>query len=455
MVCDFCKNTEYKLGVYPIGRAVKPKRILRGNKVYHLGSGIRMQDPEATEKILLRRNYPDVDDGTQTGAVFVPETFLPTISKYGITPIETNIELFQDNLLSIFPDEKDRTIELGRFKGSVAEMSFYEELKEVFKEKEVFILHGYSIREERTSQNREIDFIIINKKFRYVMVLEIKYSLYRGKKASPCENAIHQLKETKKVLEGILKDLQLQQWKIVGAVAFMEHSINEEQRIRCCEECKMYVIQKGEMKSFFGFEDYMPDNTDAEGYKKVISRILFTEFASPHPILRYDIDEAVADKILEQGKCQNIIFWTPSQLNLVQLDGENVPRFKNVLFTSSFSTGKTEVMRYVMWKLVKMRKKCHFIVCNTTKLIPLLFLQFITMVEDMELEYEYIQISLVQNHGYGSGSSMSKDLKQLSEKVAEFPNHYTFIDEFVVNFKNDDESMVKAYIEELKILTKV
>ena len=77
------------------------------------------------------------------------------------------------------------------------------------------------------------------------------------------------------------------------------------------------------------------------------------------------------------------------------------------------------------------------------------------MVENMELEYEYIQISLVQNHGYGSGSSMSKDLKQLSEKVAEFPNHYTFIDEFVVNFKNDDESMVKAYIEELKILTKV
>ena len=105
-------------------------------------------------------------------------------------------------------------------------------------------------------------------------------------------------------------------------------------------------------------------------------------------------------------------------------------------------------------KLVKRKKKCHFIVCNTTKLVPLLFIQFTLLVEKMEeIEKQYIQISLVEN----LGSCLNVDLKVLWKKIAQYPNHFTFVDEFVVNLKNNRTEMeVKnGIINDIKTLTKV
>ena len=107
----------------------------------------------------------------------MPETFLPVVSKYGITPIESNLWLFKKNLSVRFRNnQKIRRDELRRFKGSVAEMSFYEELKDVLKGKEVFIIHGCILN--LGQQEKEIDFVILHKKLRKVIILEIKYSIY-------------------------------------------------------------------------------------------------------------------------------------------------------------------------------------------------------------------------------------------------------------------------------------
>ena len=459
MDCDFCTNTEFKLKVYNIGGE---RHIWRPseNRIYHLGSDINSYDPEYTTKALLKRNYPDVEDGSQQEPIFVPETFLPPRSKYGITPIEANIDLFQENIRLFLHDEKEIKDELRRFKGSIAEMSFYDELQNYFKGKEVFILHGYCLNNiplGYTKRKKEIDFIIINKEHRYIMVLEVKYSLFRGENSGYCpvKRALHQLSKTKELFDILIGDIQLNGWRFIGAIGFMEHSKTEKQLFRCCLRCTKFLVQQKSLKSFFvNFEHYLQDMDDGEGYKTIIAKLLFTIFAFPRPLLRCDIDEKTAHTIGEQGKCENILFWTPSQFNLVQLNYEGKPRYKNVLFTSSFSTGKTEVMRYMMLELVKRKKKCHFIVCNTTKLVPLLFIQFTLLVEKMEeIEKQYIQISLVEN----LGSCLNVDLKVLWKKIAQYPNHFTFVDEFVVNLKNNRTEMeVKnGIINDIKTLTKV
>ena len=459
MSCDFCNHTGFKLDVYPIGGNLDRRRPTE-ERIYHLGSDIKLYDLEQTSKILLRRNYPDVEDGSQQEPIFVPETFLPqSLSKTTITPIEANIKMFNNNIQKFLKNKKEITDQKRRFKGSVAEMSFYEKLQKFVKGKEVFILHGYclNIPQEYGKQRKEIDFVIINKKHRYIMVLEVKYSLYRGDKESYCpvKRAIGQISKTKELFDSLIGHIPLNGWNFIGAIGFMEQSKTEEQKFRSCEECQKFVVQQNDLKSFFVLhENKLPEMDDGEGYKNIIVKLLFTSFAFPRPLFRCDMDEKTAAKIEEQGKCENILFWTPSQFNLIHLDNDYKPRFKNVLFTSSFSTGKTEVMRSMMLTLIKKKKKCHFIVCNTTPMVPLLFLQFILMVEKMkETEKEYIHISLIEN----LGSCLNVDLKVLWKKMTSYPDHFTFVDEFVVNLKNSktEIEVMNGIIKDMKELTKV
>ena len=115
--CDICGNTEYKLGVFPIRRTQRSRQRPSGRERYNLGSGIYLNDPEVTEREILARNYPNVEDNSQTDAVFVPETFLPPVTSNNLTPIETNIELFKRNLHKTFRNGKVIRDELRRFKG--------------------------------------------------------------------------------------------------------------------------------------------------------------------------------------------------------------------------------------------------------------------------------------------------------------------------------------------------
>ena len=81
------------------------------------------------------------------------------------------------------------------------------------------------------------------------------------------------------------------------------------------------------------------------------------------PIVRSKIDEETWNKIQKQGDYCNILFWTPSQFDLMQLDENKSPAIKHLLFTSSYSTGKTEVMKGMIRKLLENKQLVHFIFC--------------------------------------------------------------------------------------------
>ena len=136
--------------------------------------------------------------------------------------------------------------------------------------------------------------------------------------------------------------------------------------VRCCLNCKPFVIKSSELNDLFNkIEGEFKKADNDEDYKFMIRNLLYTIFANPGPILRSKVDEATFEKIQKyQGHFNNILFWTPSQFDLVQLDENNKPKYRNVLFTSSFSTGKTEVMKGMMIKLLKAGEKVHYIVCN-------------------------------------------------------------------------------------------
>ena len=135
------------------------------------------------------------------------------------------------------------------------------------------------------------------------MVLEVKYSLYRGNNSSylpcPCKRAVHQISQTKNLFDQFLMwNVELNNWKFIGAIGFIEHSENEKQHIKFCDDCKKFLVQKDELKSFFKYyEDHLTGFNDEEGYKKVVAKLLFTSFAFPLPLLRFDMDERHAIRV--------------------------------------------------------------------------------------------------------------------------------------------------------------
>ena len=183
----------------------------------------------------------------------------------------------------------------------------------------------------------------------------------------------------------------------------------------------------------------------------MIQNILFTIFAKPGPILRSKIDEETYNIIQkEQGNWISVLFWTPDQYDLVQLDQNKKPKYKNVLFTSSYSTGKTEVIKGMMRKLMENRQKVHFIICNPVRIRkPILLLQIENEFDDKKYK-DYIKFSVLQIED----QPLSQNLKQLSDLIAKYPDHHTFVDEFVMKMETDDEDCT-YHVKYLKTLTKV
>ena len=51
-----------------------------------MGNGKQTFDYIEASKLLLKRSYPEIEDGTQTGPIFIPETFLPSKDTRGVDP---------------------------------------------------------------------------------------------------------------------------------------------------------------------------------------------------------------------------------------------------------------------------------------------------------------------------------------------------------------------------------
>ena len=426
---------------------------------------------------LLERSYPEIVDGTQVGPICIPETFLPDRYYRGVDP-----ENHEEKLKQLRLDDKEEREQRSAFKGEHAERIFYDEIKKVLKDKKskAFVIQGSHLpTPEDPSQYQESDFIVINGERKYFLSMEIKCKLSSiGKEVEKTSvgKGIKQIGKIKNILETFFcSNVDMRDWKFVGALGY----VTMADHVKCCPKCKPFVVKSTQIKALFNKLDYVSSivtiigidkefakKAENETYKLIIRNLLFTILANPGPIVRSKIDEETFKKIQEQGDCCNILFWTPSQYDLMQLEendsnshqskamgtddffGSDVskdysPRYKHVLFNSSYSTGKTEVIKAMMKKLMVKGQKVHFIFC-VDELVdkkPILL---------MQLENEFGQAKFKDNIKF----SWVKD-KDLQSAVTKYPDHHVFVDEYILDLKKNGPGQISQIINQLKISTKV
>ena len=411
-----------------------------------MGSGSRIFDYNTAADMLLSRTYPEIENGTQKNPIFIPETFLPSYSA-AVDP-----DHFQDQLNKLYENnEKQKSKELRASEGNFAERMFFDELQKVVESRgAVVVLHNSEflcpkyLTKPGCQQGlkNESDFIIIDKKNMFIMVLEIKYNLFckalGNVKETSIVKGLKQISKIKLLLETFFcGDIDVQNWRFVGALGYMK--INEE--VVTCESCQPFVVQHDQLSRLFDSLHNENKDKDSElvsvenDFKFIIKNILFTVFANPGPVTRSKVDDEVFKKIvgqdsnvkprnmtlpgedlnlgkLAQGDYRTVLFWTPTQFDLLQLDEKFSPKYRKVLFTSSMSTGKTEVMKGMIQKLLNSGQKCHFIFynhrCNKKTLLQL----------QIELEFEKfednIEFSTVICHDNG--------ISYTPGKPSEFPD---------------------------------
>ena len=356
-----------------------------------MGSGNKTFDYMEAANLLLKRSYPEIEDGTQNAPIFIPETFLPSYTR-GVDPdkFEEKLQQYHDQSNDEFQDVPTNMIdEMRAYKGTFAERLFYDELKQLMEKynSRAVVLQGSEIISPKllgkpgsqSGQKQECDFVIVNQDYKYVMSLEIKYNLYAkadaGQKESSIQKGLDQISKIKTLLEAYFcNDIGLTDWKFVGVLGYVNISKCSFWdpcvcTVKCCQECSPFIVRPTELETMFktlhstlSKREAIPDLDN--DYKLMIRNILYTIFANPGPIVKYKVDDQTFDKIQSQGSCQNVMFWMPEQFNLLHLLEDYKPRHEKVLLTSSFSTGKTEIMKGMMKKLLKRGQKCHFILCN-------------------------------------------------------------------------------------------
>ena len=460
-----------------------------------MGNGRQTFDDIEAANMLLRRSYPEIENGSQTGPIFIPETFIPEKYTRGVDPdniLERLEQLYSpdDTSASSYSKYKNMSEELAAFKGTYTERIFYDELRRVLKGSRAVVLHGTEMmlpqNFPKSGGRQESDFLIINRDYKYIMSLELKYSLFsksdsgvRDKDPS-IQKGLKQISIIKTIFETFFgNDIDLSDWRFVGVLGYVKMA----DHVKCCSDCKPFVVKTSEIEKLIQKFEHDAIAENDEDYKLIIKNILFTIFANPGPIVRWKMDEKTFEKIQEQGSFSNVLFWNPSQFDLIQFYSNQQPLKRNVLFTSSYSTGKTEVIRAMIEKLLRIGQKCHFIVFSFhTDKKPILLLQMELIFEKLFEENKdlrqfkgNIQFSVAKN----CRDSLSTDLKELSDLIgkvcnkririaftllilmifsfSQFPDHHTFVDEMVVNIKTDDESesMMRQILKQTKVWLKV
>jgi len=194
-------------------------------------------------------------------------------------------------------------------------------------------------------QDQESDFIVIDSKRKFILSLEIKsnhFSEAKGNvKKTSVQKGVEQISKIKSILEKYFcTNIDFTGWKFVGALGYGVKA----DHLQCCLQCKPFIVDTSGVEALFNkLDKELIGSTSGnhEAFKMLIRNLIFCIFANPGPVMRHNYDEETCLKIKQQGEWQNVLFWTPNQYEMIQLDIQNSPLFKHVIFESSCSTGKT------------------------------------------------------------------------------------------------------------------
>ena len=231
--------------VLPPGR--RPGRN-QGKKVnvqeyYILGQNIGTSSILELVELLLQRDYPEIAifDGSKDGAVgpiFVPEGYLPK------KPKVVDPDIAQD-IKSQFPADKKLQGDVKQTEGDLLERQVYDALQTHFKSRkkeDVLIVQGLEMVKlggERGRNVHEIDFLVIDFTYQYILNIEVKKWLgqIEGKPENIIDKARDQLENNRNLIEDWFAADLKGNWRYVSAL----YCTGMEQILKDCTNCNPFI----------------------------------------------------------------------------------------------------------------------------------------------------------------------------------------------------------------------
>ena len=210
---------------------------------YILGQNIGTSSILELIELLLQRDYPEIAifDGSKDGAVgpiFVPEGYLPK------KPKVVDPDIAQD-IKSQFPDDKKLQGDVKQTEGDLLERQVYDALQTHFKSRkkeDVLIVQGLEMVKlggERGRNVHEIDFLVINFTYQYILNIEVKKWLgqIQGKPENITDKAGEQLESNKELFEDWFGADLKGKWRYFSAL----FCLDMEQLLKDCIHCKDFI----------------------------------------------------------------------------------------------------------------------------------------------------------------------------------------------------------------------
>ena len=229
----------------PSGRLQGRNRGRRVNiqEYYILGQNIGITSILELVELLLQRDYPNIAifDGSKDGSVgpiFVPEGYLPKKPKV----IDPDIA---EEIQSQFPDDKKLRGDVKQTEGDLLERQVYQALQTHFKSRkneDVLIVQGLEmvkIGGERGRNIHEIDFLVINFTYQYILNIEVKKWLgqIEGKPENIIYKARDQLYDNRNLIEDWFDADLKGNWRYVSAL----YCKGMEQVLKDCPNCNPFI----------------------------------------------------------------------------------------------------------------------------------------------------------------------------------------------------------------------
>ena len=303
--------------VLPQGR--QPGRN-QGKKInvqeyYILGQNIGTSSILELVELLLQRDYPEIAifDGSKDGSVgpiFVPEGYLPKKPKVVDPHIAQEIK-------NQYPDDKKLQGDVKQAEGDLLERQVYEALESHFKPRkneDVLIVQGLEMVKlggERGKNVHEIDFLVINFTYQYILNIEVKKWLgqIEGKPENIIDKARDQLENNRYLIEDWFGADLKGNWRYASAL----YCTDMEQVLKDCRNCNLFIAttQDEVLNIMKNLEDENVKKWQVkfpEDFKLITKYLLFSAPKIALPVTG-NIVTAVHKAIQEAGSAENIRVW--------------------------------------------------------------------------------------------------------------------------------------------------
>ena len=237
----------------------------------------------------------------------------PPIEKFPISKQGQDARYTYENNVPV-PTDHGRD---GDLSGDKWERFLYYSLKKYFEDTKdaCLIIHGHSFLHE--DNFKEKDFIVLNLSKGYIMNIEVKAS------HKHFDNAKKQIKDCRKRIQAVLDCIpgMSSLWKFIGVCCIGDGCFDNDFVINGSDlESDSYFDRKlCNIQKKVDVSSWSPNDNRINEFVEIAKHLLFVaQGQSKVPLTKEKLTEKVNEDMDKASAPENILFWTPEQLSIVQ-----------------------------------------------------------------------------------------------------------------------------------------